>query len=206
EPQLIPAVITTDLSPLTFERWFVLANAGECDRTALPVDVSVAVAGTIGSLQRRCSDETALSSLLPACLAEELLDVALSCCRWARMGEWPLSDSELLSAAEAELVAASGAARRVTASLERVPPTVIHGDLWAGNVARSGGGVVLIDWGSALWGVGSVDIVNLVVCRPSAFDPRAPTRCGTHTRRDRASMLTRSSAERATLPTGWRRF
>lgn len=173
EPQLIPAVITTDVSPLTFDRWFLLANAGDCDRSALPVDVSAAVAGTVGSLQRRCSDQTALSSLLPTCLAGELLDVASSCCRWALTGEWPPSDREFLRAAEVALAAASGAGRRVTASLERAPPTLVHGDLWAGNIARSGGRVVFIDWGDAFWGVGSIDIVNLVVCRPSALDAAA---------------------------------
>lgn len=50
---------------------------------------------------------------------------------------------------------------------------MVHGDLWAGNLARCGGRLVLIDWGSALWGVGSLDIVNLVVCRPSALDAPA---------------------------------
>jgi hypothetical protein len=29
---------------------------------------------------------------------------------------------------------------------------------------------VFVDWGNALWGVGAVDIVNLLVCQPSAFD------------------------------------
>ena len=47
---------------------------------------------------------------------------------------------------------------------------MVHGDLWAGNVARRGGRIVFVDWGDALWGVGSIDIVNLVVCRPSALD------------------------------------
>lgn len=172
-PQLIPAVITTDISPSTSQRWFLLANAGECDRTALSVDVSTEVAltlGTLGTLQRKCADETGLRSLLPTCVAGGLLDVASSCCRWALRGDWPLADSEFLRAAEAALIDASGAVRRVAATLDRLPPTVVHGDMWAGNVARSGGSVVFVDWGSALWGVGAVDIVNLVVCRPAALD------------------------------------
>ena len=169
-PLLIPAVITTDVSPSTRERWFLLADAGECDRAALSVNVSVEVARTVGSVQRRCANEAELSSLLPRCVAAELIDVALSCCRWALSGEWPPDDSEFLRAAEGNIVAASGAAQHVGAVLERLPPSVVHGDLWAGNVARRGGRIVFVDWGDALWGVGSIDIVNLVVCRPSALD------------------------------------
>jgi hypothetical protein len=169
-PRLIPAVITTDVSPSTLERWFLLADAGECDRAALSVNVSVEVARTIGLVQRRCASESELRSLLPRCVAGELLDAALSCCRWALSGEWPPTDSEFLRAAEGNIVAASGVARHVAAVLERVPPSVVHGDLWAGNVARRSGRVVFVDWGDALWGVGSIDIVNLVVCRPSPLD------------------------------------
>lgn len=169
-PRLIPTVITTDVSPATPERWFLLADAGECDRTALSVDVSVEVARTVALLQRRCAKEAKLSSLLPPCLAAELFDAALSCCRWALGGEWPIADRGFIRAAEGSLVAASGAARHVAASLERVPPSVVHGDLWAGNLARRGDRIVFVDWGDALWGVGSIDIVNLVVCRPSALD------------------------------------
>jgi hypothetical protein len=170
QPQLIPAVITTDVSPSTFERWFLLADAGECDHTALSVDVSMDVALRLGALQRRCAAETGLSSLFPTCVAPELRDVALSCCRWALTGEWPPADREFLRATESALVDASGTARRVTVPLARLPPTVVHGDMWAGNIARSGGRIVFVDWGSALWGVGAVHIVNLVVCRPSALD------------------------------------
>jgi hypothetical protein len=169
-PRLIPTVITTDVLPSTPERWFLLADAGECDRTALSVDVSVEVARTVALVQRRCANEADLSSLLPRCLATELLDAALSCCRWALGGEWPIADREFIRAAEKNLVAASGAARHVAAVLARVPPSVVHGDLWAGNLARPGDRIVFVDWGDALWGVGSIDIVNLVVCRPSALD------------------------------------
>ncbi|MGH3906709.1 MAG: phosphotransferase family protein [Pseudonocardiaceae bacterium] len=172
-PRLIPAVITTDVSPTTPERWFLLADAGECDRAALPVSVSVEVARTVGELQRLCANEAELSSLLPRCLAAELLDVALSCCRWALNGKWPPGEGEFLTAAKSDLIAASGAARHVGAALDRVAPSVVHGDLWAGNVARRRNRIVFVDWGDAFWGVGSIDIVNLVVGRPSALDAAA---------------------------------
>lgn len=42
--------------------------------------------------------------------------------------------------------------------------------MWAGNVARSDDRLVFVDWGNALWGVGSIDIVNLVLCRPTPLD------------------------------------
>jgi hypothetical protein len=169
-PQLIPAVISTDVSPSTRERWFLLADAGECDRAVLSVSLSVEVARTVGMVQRRCVQEAELSCLLPRCVAAELLDTALSCCRWALSGEWSPADSEFLRVAEGNLVVASRAARHVAAVLERVPASVVHGDLWAGNVARRGDRILFVDWGDALWGVGSIDIVNLVVCRPSVLD------------------------------------
>lgn len=131
-PRLIPAVISTDVSPSALDRWFLLADAGECDRAALSVNVSVEVARTVAFVQRRCANEAELGSLLPRCSPAELLDAALSCCRWALTGEWSIADRECIRAAEGIIVAASGTAQHIAAVLERVAPSVVHGDLWAG--------------------------------------------------------------------------
>lgn len=169
-PDLVPQVVAGDLDPHSPTRWFVLDDAGACDRDPLTLASAAGAARVAGALQRRCAGDQELVRLLPGCMTENLHDLALGCCRWAQAGEWQAEDRAFLRSAESRLGTAIGGARRVAGAMRDLAPTVVHGDLWAGNIARAGH-IRLVDWGDAFWGTGTVDVVNLVVCRPAPFDP-----------------------------------
>lgn len=169
-PGAVPPVLAGDLDPGSPTRWFVLGDAGDCDRSPLTLDGARNAARLAGALQRRSQGEEGLAHLLPGCRARDLHHLAIQCCRWAQAGEWSLTDRGFLRAADSRLAAATAAARGVATALGDLPPTVVHGDLWSGNIARAGGDIRFVDWGDAFWGVGSVDVVNLAVARPTPFD------------------------------------
>jgi hypothetical protein len=54
--------------------------------------------------------------------------------------------------------------------LSELPSTIVHGDFWSGNIAVAGNDIRFIDWGDALWRVGSVSIINLLMTGDGQFD------------------------------------
>jgi hypothetical protein len=58
--------------------------------------------------------------------------------------------------------------------LSDLPSTILHGDFWSGNIAVAGKQVRLVDWGDALWGVGGVSIVNLIMTSGGQLDDAIP--------------------------------
>lgn len=60
---------------------------------------------------------------------------------------------------------------RIARALATLPPTLVHGDVHAGNVLRSPAGAVLIDWGSARIGPAMLDVANCAA--PGSANHRA---------------------------------
>ncbi|HVM14536.1 MAG TPA: phosphotransferase [Egibacteraceae bacterium] len=172
-PGFVPAPLVTDLVPYLPDRWFLLHDVGDCDRAPLSPDATARTARLAGTLQRRLSGHPAIASLLAELAPEALLDIALECCWWSRAGDWGPDEARFLADAEQALLASSGRAESIASALAGLPQTVTHGDMWPGNIARSGNDTVFIDWGDAFWGVGAVDVVNLLVGRPSPLSPEA---------------------------------
>ncbi|WP_256716248.1 phosphotransferase [Paenibacillus odorifer] len=48
-------------------------------------------------------------------------------------------------------------------NLNSIPSTCVHKDFWSGNIAVKDENVMIIDWGDALWGVGGISIVNMIL-------------------------------------------
>lgn len=75
----------------------------------------------------------------------------------------------------AALIAAAADHPAARATLERLTPTLLHGDVHPGNVIVDGDGAGLIDWGSARIGPPMLDLANLVRRDSEAFTTYAQT-------------------------------
>jgi hypothetical protein len=62
--------------------------------------------------------------------------------------------------------------REVADQLQVIPATIVHGDLWTGNIAiaQVDRTIRLVDWGDALWGVAGISIVHLLLTAQGTLD------------------------------------
>ena len=167
-PTSVPSVLISDLLPATSWRWFLLEDAGGSAATVLTLSQAVEIARTLGQLQRATEQDRVLPSLLTDCSANRLHAQVLAVCCWA-LDERTLSWREELL----DLLHSLEQAYAIFTDLAEVPATIIHGDLWAGNLALTAHGIRFLDWGDALWGVGGTSLVHLLLSQQS-FEQAAP--------------------------------
>jgi hypothetical protein len=159
-PTAVPRVIIADLMPEEDWRWFVLEDAGRCDQEAISPSIAQEAAYVLGTIQRYAAYDRVLPSLVVGCEADRLQECALDVCSWA-LGQAAMREKGDIQRIERQLRLATGFFREASAPLKDLPPTIVHGDLWAGNIAV-GQTLRLVDWADALWGVGGSSIVRLL--------------------------------------------
>jgi hypothetical protein len=160
-PDCIPEVLVEDLIPEDPWRWFLLEDAGTCSYDRITPASAVMAAFQLGRLQKTVCRDGYLASSLPRCRAEGLQVAVSEVCSWA-LRIVPVDTRESLLSLRDKLLQSERFFHTLQKQLAHLPPTCVHGDLWSGNIACKGGTVSLIDWGDALWGVGSISIVNLL--------------------------------------------
>src|SRR5579859_7466068 len=162
-PPFAPHVLIPDLLPTTSWRWFVLENAGESQKTALTPSQACTVARTLGTLQRCIESDSVLPNLLIDCSAYRIYQQLLSVCRWAIRTEQTLPWQDELQRLTNSLERASSFFDDLADALAEVPATIIHGDLWPGNLVLTETGTCFLDWGDALWGIGGTSLAHLLL-------------------------------------------
>lgn len=166
-PTDIPRVIATDLSPETDWQWFLLEDAGRCNEEGLSLAIAQEVAYVLGTVQRRATGEHSLASLVVHCEGDRLQERALDVCTWA-MEHASAAVGEPVQRIAQAISQAAPFFRETANQLQDLPATIVHGDLWAGNIAVDP--VQLIDWADAVWGVGGVSIVHLLLTAHGTLD------------------------------------
>jgi aminoglycoside phosphotransferase (APT) family kinase protein len=74
-----------------------------------------------------------------------------------------LSSKSRLFAGETSQLIEARSDQRLYDALDKLPPTLAHGDVHTGNLIRTGSdGAVLIDWGNARLAPGALDLANMV--------------------------------------------
>jgi len=162
-------VLVVDLVPATTWRWFLMEDAGCCDQSALSRSVAIEAARILGQLHQRALHDQVLPSWLTRCEGSHLQQQALAVCRWAmnQQASAALDDLQRIVSRLQEARAIFGG---LTQQLAELPSTIVHGDFWSGNIAVAGTTIRLIDWGDALWGVGGVSLINLIMTSDGQLD------------------------------------
>ena len=165
----LPRVLAVDLVPATTWRWFLMEDAGCCDQSALSRSVAIEAARILGQLHQRALHDQVLPSWLTRCEGSHLQQQALAVCRWAmnQQASAALDDLQRIVSRLQEARAIFGG---LTQQLAELPSTIVHGDFWSGNIAVAGTTIRLIDWGDALWGVGGVSLINLIMTCDGQLD------------------------------------
>ncbi len=150
-----------------------MEDAGECDLSALSRPVAIEAARTLGRLQQRALHDQILPSLLTRCEGDRLQQSALDVCRWAMKQQAPEAHDDL-QRIESLFVHAHSFFCELAKQLSELPATIVHGDFWSGNIAVAGKDIRLLDWGDALWGVGGVSLVDLIMTSGGQLNEAAP--------------------------------
>jgi hypothetical protein len=180
-PEYIPRVLVEDLLPEHEWHWFVLEDVGECNHTSITLECALQAAFCLGRLQSMVRNRTQLAEYLPQCRADGLQQALTNVCDWA-LGSAPADMQDELVPFRTRIVNSPLYFRSLQQKLACLPPTCIHGDLWSGNIACRGSTVSFVDWGDALWGVGSVSIVNLLASASEALSGDADDVWGAYSR------------------------
>jgi hypothetical protein len=167
-PELVPAVLHDDLIPEEAWRWFILADAGDCERLTASLEQACQAAYALALLQRSVQHDTLLRALLPSCVPEQLYQIVCDTCVWIER------HSNVESAAEPKRMSEAvhqlkPVFEALATQLAALPVTCVHGDFWPGNLAIAGDRVQIIDWGEAVWGVGGASIWNLMYSSAGAL-------------------------------------
>lgn len=168
-PLHIPRVLVADLVSSAPWRWFLLEDAGWCDLSTLSLPIAIESARILGSLQQRALHDQVLPSLLTTCEGNALQQQALDICRWAVSQQTPEACDDL-QRIMCLLEQADSFFEELAEKLSDLPSTIVHGDFWSGNIAVAGKAIRFIDWGDALWGVGGVSLVNLIMTSGGQLD------------------------------------
>ncbi|MBV9691891.1 MAG: phosphotransferase [Ktedonobacteraceae bacterium] len=146
-----------------------MEDAGRCGPSALSRPVAIKAARILGLLQQRAFRDQTLPSLLVKCEGDHLQQQALDVCQWA-MKRQAAEARDSLQRIASLLEQASSFFRGLAEQLSALPSTVVHGDFWSGNIAVAGKDIHFIDWGDALWGVGGVSLVNVIMTSSGQLD------------------------------------
>jgi hypothetical protein len=161
-PPFAPPVLIPDLLPTTSWRWFVLEDVGESQETVLTPSQAFMVARALGTLQRCTENDSVLSNLLTDCSADQIFPRLLTVCFWALQAEQRLSWRDELYHLTNEIEKAHSFFDDLAATLAEVPASIIHGDLWSGNLVLTETSTCFLDWGDALWGIGGTSLAHLL--------------------------------------------
>ncbi|SCW83883.1 Phosphotransferase enzyme family protein [Paenibacillus tianmuensis] len=159
-PNIVPEVINDDLIPESTWRWFLVTNAGTCCYEGIEVKYALKAAFNLGKLQRITFNEGSfISKFLPQCEAQRLQEAVDNVGRWALK----FSNAEESEIIQRLLSISSDYYDDHVKNLNSIPSTCVHKDFWSGNIAVTDENVMIIDWGDALWGVGGISIVNMIL-------------------------------------------
>jgi len=148
-PQHILQIIVADLSPYANWQWCVMEDAGETKEENLSFSLALQTAFNLGSLQRRAST-TAIPPWLIQCQGDHLQRCVLDVCSWVLEQHLDGAVRSRLERITLDLSEASDFFKEVSAALATVPPTIVHVDLWSGNIAHTEGMIRFINWGDVL--------------------------------------------------------
>jgi hypothetical protein len=162
-PPFAPQVLIPDLLPTTSWRWFVLEDVGESQKTALTPSQACTVARALGTLQHCTENDPVLPCLLTDCSAYQIYRRLLAVCSWAIQAEQALPWRDELHRLTNCLERAPSFFDDLATALAEVPDTIIHGDLWPGNLVLTGTDTCFLDWGDALWGIGGTSLAHLLL-------------------------------------------
>ncbi len=168
----VPRVLSTDLVPSASWRWFLMEDAGNAEMSTLSRSVAIEAARTLGQLQQRALQDQTLPTLLIRCERDQLQQQTVEVCRWAMKQQAPEVQADLQRIASL-LEQAYAFFGELAEQLSELPSTIVHGDFWSGNIAVAGNDIRFIDWGDALWGVGGISIVNLLMTSDGRLDDAA---------------------------------
>lgn len=160
-PDCIPEVLADDLIPASQWHWFLLEDAGKCNHDGISLENASKAAFNLGKLQNTIHLDTQIAHYLPQCRADNLQEAVMSVCGWVLQTVSAEMRDEILSLQE-KVNSSTNYFRALQKTLAYLPSTCVHGDFWSGNIACREGKVSFIDWGDALWGVGSISFVNLL--------------------------------------------
>jgi hypothetical protein len=155
-------VIHSDLLPHAKWRWFLLEDVGNHHLKETSVDLAIEAAFQFGELQNTVRSDPTLSNILPCCLPSQLQKTVLDVCEWAIATSEPQLQAPYFSF-QTKIASANSFFQDTAKKLVCLPPTCVHGDADTCNIIISDNRIHFIDWGDALWGVGSVSIVKLIV-------------------------------------------
>jgi hypothetical protein len=153
-PRVIPRVVAGDVQPHGAHRWFLMENCGAVSGD-FEIETACEASQALGVLQRQCATHLELSLLTPQCGPLSLHECVLEA----------VSDLHTQNTVRAQcenLIKRRAFWNALSVALLEMPPTLVHGDFWMGNVARRGDEFCFLDWGDALWGIGGISIANLL--------------------------------------------
>ena len=78
-------------------------------------------------------NEHTLLALVAHCDGDHLQERALDVCSWA-IEQSPITARENIQHMAMDISQSSSFFREVANHLQDIPPTIVHGDLWAGNM------------------------------------------------------------------------
>ena len=165
---LIPKVFADDLFPDNEWCWFLISEMGKADYDALPQKTSEQTAYHLGRLQRLVMDDQRLPTLLPQCLPNQYMDI-LHDVSWWMQNRFSLTSVELIVIACSNLLERTAFFEDISYHLSPLSPTCVHCDVWSGNIAISENHLGLLDWGDAVWGIGTSSIINLLYASPDTL-------------------------------------
>lgn len=171
-PEAVAPVLAVDLIPDDTWCWFVLGDAGRDGGESLDPSIAIRAAEVLGALQSGTVADRTLANQVPHCRGGGLWAALADCAAWAAHRATPELRDRVRDM-HRRLLQAEGWVRGVERQLLPEPDAVVHGDLWAGNVAVQGDQVRLLDWGDAAWGVGGVSIIHLLASEDGRLDAHA---------------------------------
>ena len=152
-PGIVPAVIADDLVPGDGMQWFLLDDVGAVSHDSVGAHRACETTEALARIQRLVAGDDTLRRMLPQCPGSGLLSVLWDHHRWSR--SLLHADPEVGRLDHAwETIERNGATiEALTRPVRMLPDTLVHGDLWPGNMGRDA--VVLLDWADAMWGPGA---------------------------------------------------
>ena len=158
---IVPKVLISDLLPDHEWCWFLMRDAGTTDYDHITPDIALQTAYHLGHLQSQVIYNTYLPKVLPNSLPADYFTIIQQLGIWLETHFRDTSQS-LIDMIRGKLLTRQRFFEVITQYLSVLRPTCVHGDLWSGNIASSSDHVCLLDWGDAIWGIGTSSIVNLL--------------------------------------------
>ena len=168
-PDIVPAVIADDLAPGDSMHWFLLGDAGAFSHGPADARRACETTEALARIQRLAAKDDVLRRMLPQCPGRGLLGVLRDHHEWSRSLLQADAEVGRLEHAWATIERNAATIDLLTTPLQMLPDTLVHGDLWPGNMGRDA--VVVLDWADAMWGPGGIDVAHLILRDGEALKP-----------------------------------